>query len=945
MTTKMIDEYFNFYNKYITEFGENTCILYACGTFYECYEIDNDKEKIGNACKIANINNLLFSNKNKEKRLKEGSSRAYPDFCGFKTSNLNKYLCKLLEFGFTVIVVDQIQDNNQKKGELVKREVTAIHSPCLNNTITNTNTLVHLFIEVIKTPIKGFTLIYSIVAFNNISNSIEISENSFEINLNKIQLQLDDLQLNRYKITELIVYLTGKLDLSERIKKYFNENGLNYKVNTLDPNNIVDYQKYKNYIKVDFQNEFFKKVYSHFNFGLSTSIEFLGLEMYPLSIINFMYLIDFIGKYDKKYISNLNKPIIFEESNNLLLELNTIDQLNILPKKGNVSSVFDIINFTSTALGKRALEQLLIKPFRHRDIIEYRYQLTEELSKLDYKKIDNCLKGISDLDKLHRKMGLKLLVPYELSILDNSYTLILDIIEHLDTKWNIPKLDNFYEYKKDYIQTFNFDKLNDTNYFNKGVITELDLLQESIDKINVKMEEIRCYYDNKINIKNGNDFVKLAYTDIDLFHLTLTKTRYKGLLNVLSENEISEITKKDTTSLTKIYTKELTQLGNELLELNSIMSIKIKDNYLKKIEMYYIKYNETFNDFKNFVEFVDIISSNLKCSIKLRYTKPTITDLGTGSFIDIKSVRHPIVERINNTEFIPNDIKLDENNFGTLLYGVNGSGKTLCLKSVGIAIILAQIGYYVPCKELNFYPFDTILSQVDLMDDLFKNKSSFMNEAYGIKKMIENTGPNSFFLSDELTKGTEFYSSMAIVEALIHRLIETKTKFIFTTHLHQMKIEGTDKLQIKHISVKIDNDKIIFERKLKDGSGESIYGLEVLKSIIDDSKFIDEAFKLRNKLINNKTEFLSTNRSRYNKKKIMDNCEICGNTDNLETHHLNEQKNCDYNGFVNDKHFHKNEIYNLVCLCNECHKKVTYNKIKINGYIVTNQGVYLDYHI
>ena len=65
----------------------------------------------------------------------------------------------------------------------------------------------------------------------------------------------------------------------------------------------------------------------------------------------------------------------------------------------------------------------------------------------------------------------------------------------------------------------------------------------------------------------------------------------------------------------------------------------------------------------------------------------------------------------------------------------------------------------------------------------------------------------------------------------------------------------------------------------------------------------------------------------------MDNCEICGNTDNLETHHLNEQKNCDYNGFVNDKHFHKNEIYNLVCLCYECHKKVTYNKIKINGYI------------
>lgn len=942
MTTKMIDEYFNFYDHYTKEFGENICVLYACGTFYECYEIDNEKEKIGNACKVANINNLLFSNKNKEKRLKEGSSRAYPDFCGFKTSNINKYLSKLLEFGFTVIVVDQIQDENQKKGDLIKREVTAIHSPCLCNpdNINNSNTLVNLFIEIIKTPVKGFTLIYSIVSFNNLNNSIEITENSFEININKINLQLDDLGLTRYDITQLIVYITGKLNLTDSIKNFFNENGFNYKVYTLDSNDKI----YQNYIKVDYQNQFFKKVYKHFNFGLLSSIEFLGLEMYPLSIINFMYLIDFIGKYDTKYILNLNKPIIFEESNNLLLQLNTIDQLNILPKKENISSVFDIINFTSTILGKRALQQLLIKPFKDHKTIEYRYTLTEELSKLHHKKIDNCLKGIVDLDKYHRKMGLKLLFPYELSLLDNSYILILDIIDNLNDTFEIPNLYSFYEYRNDYKKTFDFDKLNDTNYFNKGQIIELDLLQESIDLVNDKMEKIRLYYDKKINIKNSNPFVKLVYTDIDLYHLTLTKTRYKTLITTLKESEISDITKKDTISLTKIYTKELIKLGNELSELNKIMTIKIKDYYIKKIEEYYIKYNDVFNDFKIFVELVDITLSNLKCSMKYNYTKPVITDKGVGSFIEIKSIRHPIVERINNIEFIPNDIVLDENNFGILLYGLNSSGKSICLKSIGIAIILAQIGYYVPCKELNFYPFDTILSQVDLTDNLFKNRSSFMNEVYGIKKIIETTGPNNLVLCDEPTNGTEFYSSMAIVQTLIHRLIETKTKFIFTSHLHEMKMENTEKLQVKHISVKIDNDKIIFERKLKDGSGDSIYGLEVLKSVINDEKFMDSSFKLRNKLIDNKIELLSTNRSRYNKKKIMDNCEICGRKNNLETHHINEQKNCDSNGFVNDKHFHKNEIYNLVCLCNECHKKVTYNKIITNGYIVTTQGIFLDYH-
>ena len=141
-------------------------------------------------------------------------------------------------------------------------------------------------------------------------------------------------------------------------------------------------------------------------------------------------------------------------------------------------------------------------------------------------------------------------------------------------------------------------------------------------------------------------------------------------------------------------------------------------------------------------------------------------------------MRHPIIELINNdTEYVPNDVVLNKDSLGMLVYGLNSSGKSSLLRSVGVCVVLAQCGLYVPCKSFSFTPFHTIISQVDLSDNLFANKSSFTSEMCGLKRILTCSDPNTLVLSDELCRGTEVNSSCAIVATTLLHLVENKSKF------------------------------------------------------------------------------------------------------------------------------------------------------------------------
>ena len=401
----------------------------------------------------------------------------------------------------------------------------------------------------------------------------------------------------------------------------------------------------------------------------------------------------------------------------------------------------------------------------------------------------------------------------------------------------------------------------------------------------------------------------------------------------------------------KLFIKELDQLSSLLNKNNEDLITLIKENFMKIQDQFYKKYCSIFISLKKFIQELDITLSNVICSRKYNYCKPIIDPISVNSstsdsYLIVKDLRHPIIEQFSQTEYITNDISLTNEQNGLLLYGLNSSGKSSLLRSVGTLVIIAQAGLYVPCSYLKYRPFHTVISQVDLTDDLFNGKSSFITEMVGLKRILQCSGPNTLVLSDELCKGTENYSSISLVTSTLTTLLDNGSKFFFTTHLHDIPdIISSDKLKIGHLSIDTKGSDIIFNRKIKEGSGHSLYGLEVASSILENKDLIDNAFLIRNKITNNNTKIVSSKRSHYNTSKILTKCEICSDTKNLETHHINFQMNADKEtGIIKNKYFHKNNIFNLVCLCHDCHSKVTSGSLIVNGYKTSLNGTFLDHY-
>lgn len=964
--SSMIKEYFDIYSKNIKEYGEKTCVLYENGAFFEIYQIDNENEKIGNASILSGIlNNMTYTSKTIGKMV--------VNFIGFNTSCLDKFLPLLLDENYTVVIVNQLETNENRitKGNL-KRGITKIYSSSLQPIDYKSGCLLHILFDISnnKTSLKkNATMINnintSVCSINNEYNNIELSENSFNCipnDINSLNQCLDELEriLYRYFAKEIQVKIKyDKKDEDEifwgmkSINDFFNNNFENVSIKDV---NILEYKKYN---IIDNQNAFMKEIYKHIEFGMLNPIEYMNLQNNNLSIINLMMTLEFVGRHDNCYLNNLNIPKLIVEDTNLILELNTVSQLNMINNSNNstkstFSSVFDVINHTKTIIGKRHLQTLLCKPFKTTDQINNRYIITEELRKIC---LDKLLISICDFEKLHRKMCLLQLHPYEFDKLNETYVVILEIIEILLKNCNLTilpteiELNDFKEYMIDYTLKFdlnimkkmdlNTGKDDIRNYFNKGIILELDIIQDKIDKIEEKREDLRIMYNNIIG--NNSQFIKLMYSDNDGYSFTCTKIRYELLLK--KEKSLTNCRSKQATNVVKFYPDDLLKLSVELLNLKELLHKKIKMHYFDVLKQYTNKYNYLFIILKELIEIIDVCNSNLKCSIKYNYTRPIIENSISASFEAIQ-IRHPIIERLG-TNYIPNDIMLTNIKNGILLYGINSSGKSSLLRAIGINIILAQCGLYVPCSKFVFSPFDTIITQVDLTDNLFNGKSSYITEMMGLKKILKCSGSNTLVLCDEMCKGTENYSSISLVASTIKKLLDNNTKFFFTSHLHEIAtLDEIDykKLEICHLDITIKNDKdIFFNRILKSGSGSPLYGLEVAKSILEDPKLIDDAFTIRNKLIGNNVQVLSSKKSVYNRKKLIKKCEICNSTKNLEVDHIAPQQNTDINGFVNDSSFHKNEIFNLTVLCKKCHLKKTQGKIIIHGYKDTTNGKILEY--
>ena len=336
----------------------------------------------------------------------------------------------------------------------------------------------------------------------------------------------------------------------------------------------------------------------------------------------------------------------------------------------------------------------------------------------------------------------------------------------------------------------------------------------------------------------------------------------------------------------------------------------------------FVTYEKKIQSVINCIEAVDVLV--LKDNI-LRVKNYCVPSIGKGkkSYFDAKELRHALIEDIqSDIEYTPNDVSLKEN--GILLYGTNAVGKSSLIKSVGIAIILAQCGFPVPATTFEYVPYKELFTRILGNDDLFKGLSTFAVEMSELRTILKNSTENSLVLGDELCSGTEYGSAISIFSAGLEHLTNNKSAFIFATHFHEINnfdfIKKNKRIMIKHMAVHYDHalDCLVYDRKLRDGGGANMYGLEVCKSLKLPKEFLDKAFSIRNSYID-KDLFSDSTQSSYNSKKLKHLCELCGEKAD-DIHHMQYQQLADSNGFI--KTIHKNHKSNLMSICKSCHNNI-----------------------
>jgi DNA mismatch repair protein MutS len=442
-----------------------------------------------------------------------------------------------------------------------------------------------------------------------------------------------------------------------------------------------------------------------------------------------------------------------------------------------------------------------------------------------------------------------------------------------------------------------------------------------------------------------------------------------------------------------------------------------KDKLIEEIISWYNTFLDSFSKYESEIESIinytclsDLLQAKCYIAYKYNYCKPIIqenepneidtneiepNEIGpneTKAFLSFTGIRHPLIEQLQTKElYVTNDLTMGKSEDtlrtstststsistststsistssmnGLLLYGTNAVGKTSFIKSIGIAVIMAQAGLFVPCKTFTFFPYSSIFTRILGNDNIFKGLSTFAVEMTELRTILTLSDRNSLVLGDELCSGTESDSALSIFTAGLELLHRNECTFLFATHFHEIinysEIKKLSKLKMMHMEVRYNKEsgKLFYDRKLRDGPGDRMYGLEVCKSLNLPSLFLERAHEIRMKYNPEQQNILSLQSSHFNAKKIVGNCEMChsevkgqigsnhdANTVNTvkasEVHHLQFQKfaNKEQNNYINGT-FHKNHPANLINICEECHLKIHQSNNQKKIVKTINDGNYL----
>jgi DNA mismatch repair protein MutS len=927
----MYEEYSEAYRTHSSTYGPDTAIFYQVGKFYEFYDwVDADTGSTQTSVKrFVDILGVRVS-------IKKGDGPKKSDgiFAGVPEQSLHKYAAALTRAGWVVVVYDQVKD---WKGGVASRDVSRILTPATHVEALNeeaTTFFAGVWISPSpwgsKDPFQFACVCLDLTTGKSITHEGTAAGK-------KQSWTTDDIFhfFQVYPPKECMVWFQGAAADKPTVGELQRNFGLNdVRLQILE---AVDQGGFEIPMV---REEFLQRAFAVQS--LLPTREVLGIRARPLTERVLCSLFQRVQEYYPSGFKRIYMPKVWTPVANLSLGNQALFQLNIVTPKMD-DSILGMFQRTNTAFGRRAMRQRLLYPTASVEQLKQRYAEIQAILELDEARrtsIQRSLRQIEDLPRLHRRLAEGEITPGEITLLDQSYICSQRILGELSNSPLKPAGPLEFEIlKMEFSRFFSVEK---ASVANENAFCLQDAAAPQVARIE---SEIRELYENLNSVVRTvakwatADGLKLEFREVLAPIITGNKAPMAALkVAVKSGNhpypgmELHE-KKLELPLLEQTYHKILAkrvELSRAIRLVLPTLCGQFADTCL-----------HIWDSIENWVANVDVTYTIAAVSVERGLSCPTV-DEEAESFVDIEGLRHPLIEAsMTRTEYVKHSVKLgggEGADKGWLIYGMNASGKSSLMKAVGIALILAQSGCYVPATKFRFSPFRTLFTRILNTDNLWAGLSSFAVEMTELREILQRADAYSLVLGDEVCSGTESVSATAIVGASLSWLKGKGSKFIFATHLHSLD-SIVDGIAIWHLKVRYEvaEDRLIYDRTLTPGPGSSLYGLEVARAMNLPEEILTVAHKLRREIIGSRTE-MDAPTSGWNTAMQRRECEICkkGFVKDLEVHHIRERREA-LNGVFEDG-AQQDHVRNLVTVCSTCHDAHHAGTLEIGPLVQTSEG-------
>ncbi len=763
----------------------DTILLFRVGDFFETFS-----EDAKTASKVLGITLTKRSN---------GAAGNVP-LAGFPHHAIDTYLPKLVRAGFRVAVCEQIEDPKLAKG-IVKRDVTEVVTPgvAFSDKLLDHKKNNYLAAIFMQSEIAG-------ISFSDISTGEFFAYEVHEKDLIH--------QFGLISPSEIIISKRQKGILEPLIEKYL-------------PN--VRITKIDDWL---FNHEFAEDLLlNHFK---TKTLKGFGVENLEAGIVASGAVLNYLQETQKANLGHLQKIAKYNPSDYIALDFATKRNLEItftMQEGAREGSLISILDKTETAMGGRALKKWISAPLRKLKPILQRQQGIEELYKKKTlrKNIQNELKEIGDLERLISKACTGRVNPRELLNIKFSLKkipLLKQLLDQTETEalnavnQNLKELENLVEKIELAISDEPPLSISDGMVIRYGYSPELDELRDLSSNAKNWIAELQ----RSERERTGINSLKVGYNKVFGYYIEISHTHKAKV----PENYIR---KQTLVNSERFITPELKEYEDKILNAEENIA-NLEFEIFNEVRTSVALEAEAIQENGRLIALLDCYSSLAECAEQYKYVKPAIDE---SDKIDIENGRHPVVERIlpPGEKFTPNSCSLDNSeNQIIILTGPNMSGKSVFLRQVGLIVLLAQIGSFVPADKAHIGLVDKIYTRVGASDNISAGESTFLVEMQESANILNNATNKSLILLDEIGRGTSTFDGLSIAWAIteyLHENPDASAKTLFATHYHELNEMASIFPKIKNFKVEVREyeDKVIFLHRVSKGGADLSYGIQV----------------------------------------------------------------------------------------------------------------------